>query len=79
MKQQKIFDIQQLESRECLNLDETAAVLGISVGTLTVEVRSGRLEVLRLGSKGRRIVIPRAARLRWLERNTTNWRSADAA
>jgi excisionase family DNA binding protein len=73
------FNVPELEVREFLNLDETAAVLGVSVGTLTVEVRSGRLEIIRLGQRGRRIVIPRTARQRWLERNLTEWRSADGA
>jgi excisionase family DNA binding protein len=61
-----------------LSLAQTARVLGVSVNTLTVEVRSGRLEVIRMGGRGRRVLIPKAARERWSERNTKAWESADA-
>ncbi len=72
-------EITELEKRECLDLPQTAAVLGVSVGTLTIEVRSGRLEVIRMGERGRRIIIPRKARERWQEKMLTSWRSADGA
>ena len=61
-----------------LSLVLTARVLGVSVNTLNVEVRSGRLEVIRMGGRGRRILIPKAARERWSESNTKAWESADA-
>ncbi len=73
------FNISELEQREYLSLPETAAVLGVSVGTLTVEIRSGRLQIIRMGQRGRRIVVPKTARHRWSDGSLTGWRSADGA
>ena len=41
-----------------------ACLIGVSLGTLEAEIRSGRLEVLRPNGRGRRIVITKAARER---------------
>ena len=72
-------DITELEKREFLDLPQTAAVLGVSVGTVTVEIRSGQLEIIRMGERGRRIIIPRKARERWQEKKLTSWRSSDGS
>jgi hypothetical protein len=72
-------EVAELEHRECLDMKHTAAVLGVSISSLTVEVRAGRLECLRMGARGRRIIIPKKARERWLEQSVTSWKSADGS
>ena len=71
--------ILQLAELPYLNREQTAGVLGVSIGTLEVEIRSGRLEVLRVGGRGRRVLIPRAARDRWAETLLGAWKSINAS
>lgn len=70
--------IMGLSSLPVLGKADTAQVLGVSVGTLDVEIRSGRLPVIRVGTRGRRVLISKADRDRWLEGGSRAWSSADA-
>jgi excisionase family DNA binding protein len=65
----------KLQELPYLNCDEAAQLIGVSLGTIQVEVRSGRLEVLRLGGRGRRIIIPKAALQRWEQKHLQAWGS----
>jgi len=53
------------EGRLVLSVTEAAELLGISRGLAYELARTGQLPSLRLG---RRVVVPRAALLTWLER-----------
>ena len=53
------------EGRLVLSVSEAAQLLGISRGLAYDLARAGQLPSLRLG---RRLVVPRAALLTWLER-----------
>lgn len=69
----------KLQQLAYLNREETACLIGVSLGTLEAEIRSGRLEVLRPGGSGRRVVITKAARERWETANLKAWSSSNAA
>jgi predicted DNA-binding protein (UPF0251 family) len=68
-------DILELAQKPFLGIKETAKIVGVSDHTLKVEIRAGRLHVLRLGTRGRRIVISKIARERWADSFSRPWES----
>jgi excisionase family DNA binding protein len=69
----------KLQHLPFLNMAEVARLIGVSLGTIQTEVRSGRLEVLRLGTRGRRIIVSKAALQRWEVKHLQAWGSHHAA
>jgi DNA-directed RNA polymerase specialized sigma24 family protein len=70
--------IAELEKLSYLKVSETALVLGVSVRTLDIEMKSGRLEIIQMGTRGRARLITKAARERWAAKVTGQWVSSDA-
>lgn len=57
------FESEERPMRDVLTVDETAEYLGVAASTVRSGIRCGDLHAVRLG---RRILIPRAALLRFL-------------
>ena len=60
-----------MEEVSLLNVEQTAKLLNVSPRTVWSLVKAGRLPVVRIGTSERgRVLIPRKALERWIEKQT---------